>query len=200
MTPQTLLQDEEWKGRPAAGRDPAGAETGQPLADAVGCEGQATTWDTKRTAALWVAPRKPWGSVVRPSQTTAGRLRPHASYRGFLGAAQHQRFRDTTLGPRNGWRGGAGGLDAVLVKDGEERLVVGAEARERITDGGHLAKFRPEPFDIGAGGDDGLLLEPRLATDEEGDEGDGHQDDVTQLVEHEIGHRGSHGGGFGVHV
>ena len=48
-----------------------------------------------------VAPRMPRGFVVRPSQTAAGRLRPHALPRGILGATQHQPFvRHDTSGPR----------------------------------------------------------------------------------------------------
>ncbi len=70
------------------------------------CEERATTWDAKRAAALRVAPRKPRGFVVRPSQTAAGRLRPHALPRGFLGATKHQRFvRHDTRPERFGWTG-----------------------------------------------------------------------------------------------
>jgi len=67
-------------------------------------------WDAKTAAALWVAPRKPWGFVVRPSQTAAGRLRPHASPQGILGASQHQRFmrHDTSNEPGGGRAGGVG--------------------------------------------------------------------------------------------
>ncbi len=47
-------------------------------------EEQATTSDAKQAAALWVAPRKPRGFVIRPSQTAAGRLRVHASPKAFM--------------------------------------------------------------------------------------------------------------------
>ena len=56
------------------------------------CEEKPTTWDAKRAAALWVAPRKLWGFVVRPSQNAAGMLRPLASPQGFLGATKHRLF------------------------------------------------------------------------------------------------------------
>ena len=80
------------------------------------CEERATTWDAKRAAALRVAPRMPRGFVVRPSQTAAGRLRPHALPRGILGATKHQRFvrHDTSLvshEPKNGGRRGLQGKD-----------------------------------------------------------------------------------------
>jgi len=79
------------------------------------CKEGATTWDAKRAAVLRVAPRKPWGFVVRPSQTAAGRLRPHASPPGFLGATQHPRWmRHDTRPEQFSWTGsdGAAGFPA----------------------------------------------------------------------------------------
>jgi hypothetical protein len=69
-------------------------------------EERATTWDAKRAAVLQVVPRKSRGSVVRPSQTAAGRLRPYASPQGFLGATQRQRLMRHDTSPR--WTGTRG--------------------------------------------------------------------------------------------
>jgi len=78
-------------------------------------EERATTWGAKRTAALRVAPRKPRGFVVRPSQNPSGMLRPHASPRGFLGATKHPPFARHDTRRRSGWVSRVGNFDSRLL-------------------------------------------------------------------------------------